>query len=211
MQSEIRVLIVDDHELVRVGIKRNLSATSHIQVVGDVSCGEEAVRLAPDLRPDVVLLDYKMPGMNGLETATQLLKLDPNLKILMVTVLLDEFLLPKLFKAGVTGFYSKSSSHDEMLKAIHQVHRGHRYISPIFMQPLIYKHLEQDKFIFDSLSERELQVILMLLDGYSIPQIAFRLNVDPKTVSSYRTRSFHKLNVKNDVELTLLGIRQTLL
>ncbi|MFT3742394.1 MAG: response regulator [Gammaproteobacteria bacterium] len=211
MQPDIRVLIVDDHELVRAGIVRNLASTTYLKVVGEASSGAEAIQLAAELKPDVILLDYKMPDMNGMQASKELLKHDPQLKILIVSVLVDELLLPKLFKIGIAGFYSKNSDHEEMLKAINQVAAGHRYISRIFTQQLMQKNIDHETFVFDSLSEREFQVILMLLDGHTIAEVSERLDIDRKTINSYRSRAFHKLNVKNDVELTLLAMRQSLI
>ncbi|HVV67829.1 MAG TPA: response regulator [Gammaproteobacteria bacterium] len=212
MQPDIRVLLVDDHDLVRAGIKRVLTDVPYIKVVGEVNSGEEAVRVAPELKPEVVLLDFKMPKMDGLETTHALLAIDPNLKILMVSVCLDELLLPKLFKEGVAGYFSKNCSVEEMIKAIKVVHEGQRYISPALTQQLGLKSLDSgDLFIFDVLSERELQVVLMIVDGLTIHEISDKLGINRKTINSYRSRSFQKLNVKNDVELTLLAARQGLI
>lgn len=212
MQPDIRVLLVDDHDLVRTGIKRVLTDVPYIKVVGEANSGEEALNVARETNPEVILLDFKMPNMDGLETTKELLKIDPNLKILMVSVCLDELLLPKLFKEGVCGYYSKSGSVEEMIKAIKLVYEGQRYISPVLTQQLGLKSLDSgDLFIFDVLSERELQVVLMIVDGLTIHEISEKLSINRKTINSYRSRSFQKLNVKNDVELTLLAARQGLI
>ncbi len=212
MRSEIRVLLVDDHSLVRAGIRRILSETKHIQIVGEAESGNEAVDLALQLKPQVILMDLKMPGMDGLEAARQILSANPQIQILITSVCLDEVLLPRLFQDGIKGFFSKSSGAKELMKAIEQIYENERYISPIFARQLGIKNLDSRVlFAFDDLSERELQVVLLIIEGETVQDISDRLNINRKTINSYRTRSFHKLNVKNDVELTLLASRQGLL
>lgn len=212
MLSQIRVLIVDDHDLVRDGINRILSETSDIQVVGQASSGKEALKLVPELKPTVVLMDLKMPEMDGLETTKALIQQDPNIKILMVSICLDERLLPKIFHEGASGYFSKSNSAEEMVKAIRMISRGQRYVSPSFIQQLSLKNTSDIELTaFDVLSERELQVVLMIIEGQTIQEISDRLGINRKTINSYRSRTFQKLNVRNDIELTLLAIRQGLL
>ncbi len=212
MLSEIRVFLVDDHDLVRSGIKRILSGTSDIQVIGEASSGEEALARISELKPNIVLMDLKMPVMDGIETAKALIGDDPNLKVLIVSVCLDEKLLSKIFQIGASGFVTKSSSADEMVKAIRLVTRGQRYVSPAFVQQLSLRsnHCEAVQTSFDVLSERELQVALMIIEGQTIQLISKRLGINRKTINSYRSRTFQKLDVKNDIELTLLAIRQGL-
>lgn len=212
MRSEIRVLLVDDHSLVRAGIRRILSDVKHITLVGEAESGQEAVSLALKLKPQVILMDLKMPGMDGLEASRQILAANPQIHILIISVCLDEVLLPRLFQEGVQGFFSKNTGAAELIKAIEQVFDGERYISPLFARQLGIKNLDTRAFFaFDELSERELQVILLIIEGETMQDISERLAINRKTINSYRTRSFHKLNVKNDVELTLLAARQGLL
>ncbi len=208
----IRVLIVDDHNLVREGIQSMLYNAQGIKVVGEATDGEEAVKLAREVRPDVVLMDLKMPGIGGLEATRKLLRIDPDIKVLVVTVCDDDIFPSRLLQAGASGYLTKGAFKEEMLQAIRAVHAGQRYISPSVAQQLAFKHLtDQDDSPIESLSERELQVMLMIVNGLRPAEISEKLCLSPKTVNSYRYRLFEKLNVKNDVELTLLAIRHGLI
>jgi two-component system, NarL family, invasion response regulator UvrY len=208
----IRILIVDDHNLVRHGIQSMLNGVQGVKVVGEASNGEEAVKLARELRPDVVLMDLQMPGIGGLEATRKLLRIDPDIKVLVVTVRDDDIFPSRLLQAGASGYLTKGASDVEMIQAIRAVHSGQRYISPAVAQQLAFKHLtDTDDSPIESLSERELQVMLMIVHGLRPAEISDKLCLSPKTVNSYRYRLFEKLKVKNDVELTLLAIRHGLL
>lgn len=210
--SEIPVLVVDDHDIVRASIQRVLSDALQIAIVGEANSGAQALEIAPLCNPSVILLDLKMPAMDGLRTAKELLIQNPEYKILIVSICLDEMLLPKLFQEGICGYCSKSSSAEEMVRAIKIVQEGKRYLSPEFAKQLNMQIAgTEDFFAFDLLSEREFQVVLMIIAGQTIPEISQQLNINRKTINSYRSRSFQKLNVHNDVELTLLAARQGLL
>lgn len=207
----IKVLVVDDHDLVRTGIKRMLDDIQGIKVTGEARSGEDAVKIARDIRPDVVLMDVKMPGIGGLEATRKLLRIDPDIKVLVVTVCDDDLFPAKLLQAGAAGYLTKDASMDEMVQAIRAVHSGQRYISPAIAQQLAFKHItDKEESPFNALSERELQVMIMITHGSKPQEISEKLNLSPKTVNSYRYRIFEKLDVKNDVELTLLAIRHGL-
>lgn len=211
MPKLIKTLIVDDHDLVRTGIRRMLDDASGISVVGEARSGEEAVKNAREIRPDVVLMDVKMPGIGGLEATRKLMRMDPDVKVLVVTVCDDDIFPSRLLQAGAAGYLTKGASCDEMVQAIRAVYAGQRYISPSVAQQLAFKHLnDNDESPIDTLSERELQVMLMITKGLKPQEISDKLCLSPKTVNSYRYRLFEKLDVKNDVELTLLAIRHGL-
>ena len=208
----INVMLVDDHDLVRTGIKLMLDDVSGIKVVAEASSGEEAVKLGRDLKPHVVLMDVKMPGIGGFEATRKLLRIDPDMKVLIVTICDNDLYPARLLQVGAAGYLTKGSSMDEMVKAIRAVHAGQRYISPEIASRLAFKHVtDQEDSPFETLSERELQVMLMITKGMKVQDIAEKLHLSPKTVNSYRYRIFEKLNVKNDVELTLLAIRHGLI
>lgn len=212
MQRSIDVLVVDDHDLVRTGIRRMLSDVPGINVVGEAATGEEAVKVSRELKPNVVLMDVKMPGIGGLEATKKLLRIDPDVKVLVVTVYDDGLFPVRLLQAGAAGYLTKGASLDEMVQAIRTVAHGQRYISPDIAHRLAIQNVtNQEKNPFDLLSERELQVALLIVGGESVQEIATKLFVSPKTVNSYRYRIFAKLGIKNDVELTLLAIRHGLL
>lgn len=207
----IRVLLVDDHDLVRIGIKRLLSDVTGIEVVGEAASGEEAIDLVPKLKPNVVLMDVNMPGMGGLEATKRLTRLAPDSKVLVVTVYGDEPYPSRVLQAGAIGYMTKGASVDEMVQAIRCVNIGKRYISPEVAQQLALKHLnDEGDSPFDILSEREMQVLIMIASGQKVNDIAEQLCLSPKTVNSYRYRIFEKLNINSDVELTHLAIKYNL-
>ncbi len=207
----IKVLVVDDHDLVRTGIRRMLEDIAGFKVIGEARSGEEGVRLAREIRPDVVLMDIKMRGIDGLEATKKLIRFDPDIKVLVVTVCDDDLFPAKLMQAGASGYITKDASMDEMVKAIRVVHSGQRYISPAIAQQLAFKHVtDKDESPFSTLSERELQVMMMITQGCKAQEISKKLNLSPKTVNSYRYHIFEKLGVKSDVGLTLLATQHDL-
>jgi two-component system invasion response regulator UvrY len=202
------LLIVDDHELLRVGIRKLLEEQKEIKVIADTGTGENAVRLVREHQPDVVLMDVQMPGIGGLGATRKIVRINPNIKVIVVTVCDEEPFPSRLLQAGASGYLSKGASIDEIIQAIHKVHMGQRYISPEIAQRLALKSVsDPEESIFDKLSERELQVLLMITQGLDAQQISEKLCLSAKTIHSYRYRLFEKLKVHNDVELTHLAIR----
>jgi two-component system invasion response regulator UvrY len=204
----IKVLIVDDHELIRTGISRLLADFDNIEVLGVASSGEEAISMAREVRPDVVLMDANMPGIGGLEATRRLIRYDPDIKIIAVTVHNEEPYPTKFMQAGAAGYVTKGADIEEIVIAIRQVKTGKRYITPEIAQEMALKALNPaDESPFDTLSEREMQVMLMITQGQKVPDISEQLFLSPKTVNSYRYRLFEKLKIENDVELTHMAIR----
>jgi two-component system invasion response regulator UvrY len=208
----INVLIVDDHDIVRLGIKKLLYTVSDIKVVGEAESGEMAVRLVRDLKPEVVLMDLKMPGIGGLEATHKLLRVNPQIKVIVVTSCDEEPFPYRLVRAGAAGYITKNANIDELVNAIHKVMAGHAYITPEIAQKMALRQVsDAAKSPFAELSERELQVMWMITHGNRVQEIASKLCLSPKTVNTYRYRLFEKLNVKNDVELTHLALRYGML
>jgi len=208
----ITVLLVDDHDLVRTGIKRLLSDVPEIEVIGEASNGEDAVKLAKEKKPNVVLMDVKMPGIGGLEATRKMLRHDPNLKVIALSVHAAEPFPSKLLQAGASGYLTKGALLEQMVTAIRTVHAGKRYLGPEIAQQLALRTLsDSDKSPFELLSERELQVMMMITAGQNVQQIAEKLHVSPKTINSYRYRIYEKLEIESDVELTLLAMRYGML
>lgn len=204
----IKILVVDDHDLVRTGIRRLLSEDKRFDVVGEAASGEEALQQAKEKKPDVVLMDVHMPGMGGMEATRRILNAVPETKIIAVTVCDQEPFPSRLLKAGAVGYLTKGASADEMVTAIMTVVRGQRYISADIARLLaLAVYGGGDKPIFDALSEREMQVMLMIANCESVDAIAERLHLSPKTVNTYRYRIFEKLGISSDVEMTVLAIR----
>lgn len=204
----IKVLVVDDHDLVRMGISRMLSDVPGLTVVGEADSGESAIEQARVLKPDVVLMDVRMPGIGGLEATRKLVLNDKDLKIIAVTVCDEEPFPSRLMQAGAAGYVTKGAALDEMVTAIRKVHSGQRYISPDVAQLLLTKLYDPTSDCpFDELSEREMQIALMIVNCEKVQTISDKLCLSPKTVNTYRYRIFEKLSIHSDVELTLLAVR----
>ncbi|GAB4359797.1 MAG: response regulator [Methylohalobius sp. ZOD2] len=207
----IRVLIADDHELVRSGIQYILDADPRIAVVGLAGSGEEALIRVDELRPEIVLMDIHMPGIGGLQASQRLRQEYPDIKIIGLSVCNDGPLPRSLLKAGIHGYISKNCPPDEMITAIMTVYEGQSYLSSDVAEHLSASDCKKTGFPFDQLSCREMEVVVMTLQGKPIQSIAAALKVSPKTVCTYRYRVFDKLGVDNDVELTRLATKYNLL
>ncbi len=208
----INIYLVDDHELVRTGIRRIIEDEKSFSVVGEAPDGETAVQWCRNNEADVILMDMNMPGMGGLEATKKIARYQPHAKIIILTIHCEDPLPTKVMQAGAFGYLTKSASPPEMLKAIRQVAHGQRYLSPDIAQQMALSQVNNnDENPFTSLSERELQITMMLTNGDKISDIAEKLNLSPKTVNSYRYRLFAKLKISGDVELTRLAIRYKML
>ncbi|MFT4924884.1 MAG: two-component system invasion response regulator UvrY [Phenylobacterium sp.] len=209
----ITVFLVDDHELVRTGIKRILDDIRGIKVVGDANCGEDAVAYCRKNSPNIVLMDMNMPGIGGMEATKKILRFNPDVKVIVLTVHCEDPLPSKVMQIGAHGYLTKSAGSDEMINAIRAVHSGQRYIAPDIAQQIALNQFSghRDENPIQSLSERELQIMLMITKGEKVQDIADKLSLSSKTVNSYRYRMFEKLNISGDVELTHLAIRHGLL
>lgn len=210
----INVIVVDDHDLVRVGIVRLLEDKKGIKVVAEGKSGEDAVHLAKELDPDVILMDVRMPGMGGLEATRKIKKLFPDIKILNVTACIGDPYPSKLLQAGSSGFITKESDIDEIEKAIIKINAGQKYLSPEIAQRMALNKFDEDgkhDGPFGELSERELQIALMIVACKKVQEISDTLFLSPKTVNTYRYRLFEKLGIQGDVELALLAVKHGLL
>lgn len=206
----IKVLLIDDHKLVRTGIRKILEESAGIQVVGEADDGERGLELVQQLDPDVVLLDVSMPGIGGLETMRKLLEHDPSTKVIVVSVHAQEPVPGKLLEAGAFGYLTKGCAAEEVVTAVRRVHGGERYLTAEIARALALGAVGGRKTTespFELLSQREMQVMMMVTQGQTIQEISERLHLSPKTISTYRYRLFEKLDVANDVELTRLAIR----
>ncbi|SHF16088.1 two component transcriptional regulator, LuxR family [Modicisalibacter ilicicola DSM 19980] len=206
----IKVIVADDHHLVRTSIARLLSDEEGIRVVGEASSGEEAISLARSQRPDIVLMDIRMPGMGGLEATRKIARGMSDIKVVILTAYLEETFAQRLLDAGASGFISKGTEMSEVVQAIRAIQHGQRYISPEIAQRLVLAKMDAQDNPFDQLSSRELQVAMMIINCHRVTDISDRLFLSPKTVNTYRYRIFEKLGVQTDVELTHLGLRHGL-
>jgi two-component system, NarL family, invasion response regulator UvrY len=210
----IKILVVDDHDLVRMGIVRMLADVEGYHVVGDAKSGEEAVSKARELSPDVVLMDVKMPGMGGLEATKKLILAKPSIKVIAVTSCDDDVYPTRLMQAGAMGYVTKGAEFSEIICAINKVIRGDLYMSNSIAQQMALKNFSasgNQENPFEKLSQRELQTAMLISNGQKAADIAVAFCVSPKTVNSYRYRIFEKLDINSDVELTLLAVKYNLL
>ncbi|WP_150913671.1 UvrY/SirA/GacA family response regulator transcription factor [Marinobacter halotolerans] len=214
----IRVLVVDDHDLVRSGITRMLADNPDLEVIGESSSGEEAIDAVRRDRPDIVLMDIRMPGIGGLEATRRILRIDDSIRVIVVTACADDPYPTRVMQAGATAYITKGADIKEMVRAIRMAHSGQRYISPEIAQKMALKQLGGDVRdedgqlqLFDRLSEREMQIAMMVVDCQKVQDISDKLCLSPKTVNSYRYRIFEKLEISSDVELALMAVRLGLL
>lgn len=208
----INVLLVDDHELVRTGIRKILDEVKGIKVIGEVETGEEAVQFCRKEEPDVVLMDMNMPGIGGLEATKKIIRFSPDTKVIVLTIHSEDPFPTKVMQLGAAGYLTKGAGPDEMVNAIRAVNSGQRYLTPEIAQQMALNQFKTaDENPFNSLSERELQIMLMITRGEKVPNISEQLVLSTKTINSYRYRMFEKLKVSNDVELTHLAIRHGML
>jgi len=205
----IKVLVVDDHDLVRAGIIRMLADVDGIQVIGQADSGENGLKLVRELKPDVVLMDVKMPGIGGLEATRKLLRSHPEVKVIAVTACEEDPFPTRLLQAGASGYLTKGADIQEMITAIRHAFGGQRYISAQIAQQLALKSFQPQSngSPFDLLSEREIQIALMIANCHKVQVISDKLCLSPKTVNTYRYRIYEKLSITSDVELALLAVR----
>ena len=207
MKAPIKVMVVDDHELVRVGIARLLGEDLEIKIVAAVGNGEEAVRSARDKLPDVILLDVGMPGIGSLEVVHKLRRLLPQTKIIILSAGTPDLLTARLLQAGAVGYITKEESLTELVKAVKLVYTGQRYIAPKVANQIALMSISETKATsFGLLTDRELQIVLMVVQGLPVQAIAEKLHLSSKTINSYRYSIFEKLNIYNDVQLTLIAL-----
>lgn len=204
----INILLVDDHELVRTGIRKILDDVKGFKVVGEAETGEEAVQFCRKSEPNVVLMDMNMPGIGGLEATKKIIRKHPDTKVIVLTVHSEDPIPTKVMQIGAAAYLTKGAAPTEMVNAIKTVNSGQRYLTPEIAQQMALNQLKsKEDNPFQSLSERELQIMMMITRGERVPNISEQLMLSSKTINAYRYRMFEKLGISNDVELTHLAIR----
>lgn len=201
----IRVFMVDDHALVRAGMRMILSGETDIEVVGEAETGEEALPLIRRLKPDVVLCDLHLPGgMSGLEVTERVVK-GGHARVIVVSVLEDGPMPRKLIEAGAAGYVGKGGDSAELLRAVRDVARGKRYLAAGIAQKLALSGIAGEQSPFDALSPREMEIAMLLVQGMRQEDIARRLSLSPKTVNTHKSRLFEKLGIKDPIALARLA------
>jgi two-component system response regulator NreC len=214
MSERIRILLADDHAVLRAGLRALLSAEPDMEVVGEAGDGEEAVRQAALLRPDVVVMDIAMPGGGGLQATRAIRALGLPCKVLILTMHAEEQYLLPVIEAGGSGYVLKSGADSDLIEAIRIVHRDEVFLYPSAAKMLLSKYLERvdaDDAAYDGLTPREREVLRLTAEGYTGQEIAERLVLSPKTIDTYRQRVMEKLNLHHRSELVKYALRKGLL
>jgi len=213
--DKIRVLIADDHAIVREGIRLILAAHEDIEVVGEAQDGLETVRRVGELSPDVVLMDIAMPGLGGLEATIEIAKSAPECRVLVLTQYDDAEYIYRFLHAGAAGYVLKKSVGSDLVSAIRAVAQGKSFLDPMIADKVIRGYLEPettaDQSLYERLSDREKTVFKLIAEGYTSRQIAESLVISIKTVMTHRANIMEKLNVHNKAEIIKLAIRHGLI
>lgn len=210
--DRIRVLLVDDHSILRQGIRSLLEREPDVLVVGEAGDGEEAVAMAADLKPDVVLMDIGMPRMNGIEATRRIRTAHPDVKVLILSMHEDEEYVAPLMQAGAAGYVLKRSVASELKTALRAVHQGHTILHPeVARMAFHHRGAVEKREDYDGLTEREIEVLKLVADGLTNQQIADQLFISIKTVQAHRANIMEKLQLHDAVQLTKYAIRKGLI
>lgn len=199
----IKVVLADDHQIVRDGLKRILNETHDIKVIDEASTGKEAIQKVQTKKPDVLILDISMPDMDGLDATKQIHELFPKLPILILTVHLPKHYALRIFRAGVMGYLVKNIASEELVKAIRILHSGKIYLGPGVSDELALQRIKgnADLLPLECLSDRELQTLSLMASGKNTKEIAESLGLSVRTIETYCSRLYDKLNLRNKAEL----------
>jgi two-component system invasion response regulator UvrY len=207
----IRVMLVDDHAVVRAGFRRLIETMADMEVVGEAASGEEACRQAATLRPDVVVLDISMPGIGGLETIGRLARVAPEARVLVLSVHENEPFPSLALERGASGYLTKRCAPEELITAVRELAHGRKYLASDVARRIVLGRSDGEPKRLASLSPRELEVFGSLARGRSVNEIAANLNLSPKTVHVHRANLLAKLGVKTTAELVALAVRHGVL
>ncbi|MGB9771508.1 MAG: response regulator [Candidatus Kapaibacteriota bacterium] len=207
----IKIIIADDHAVVRTGLKQIIESDPNLRVTGEASSGFELLEKIQEGNYDVVLLDISMPGKDGLETLKDIKRIKPKLPVLIFTVYPEDQYAVRLLKAGASGYLNKECEPEELIEAIHRVAMGRKYVSENLAELLAQKLEETSSVpLHELLSDREFQVLCLIASGKTVKEIAEELQLSSNTVSTYRIRILEKMKMKNNAELTHYAIKNGL-
>lgn len=210
-ESSIKVMLVDDHAVVRMGFRLLLEGSEDIEVIGDAQSGEDAVKRFQELAPDVVIMDISMPGIGGLEAIDRVLAKKARQKVLVLSAHEDVMHAKRVLKAGASGYVTKRSAAEVLIEAVRSVHKGNVYLEPIVAQELAVEQVSGSKNPIDALTEKEFKVFLALAKGQSVQDIADIMSLSPRTVGTHHYNIKQKLNASNSAELAIIAMRTGLI
>ncbi|MFW5431231.1 MAG: response regulator [Methylophilaceae bacterium] len=209
--SEIKVMLVDDHAVVRMGFKMLLETTSDIKVIAEAESGEDAIKSFQEHNPDVIVMDITMPGIGGMEAMERILAKESATKILVLSAHEDSVHPKRVLNIGAMGYLTKRSAAEELIKAIHSVAKGTKYIEASIAQQMAIQQLSGEQNPVDVLSEREFEVFMSLAKGKTTNEIAETLFLSPRTVGTHLYNIKQKLNASNSAEIALIAMRSGLI
>ena len=209
--SKIKVLLVDDHSVVRMGFKMLIEAESDMEVISEAESGEDGIKVFKELKPDLVVMDITMPGIGGLESIERILAYDKNAKILVLSAHEDSVHPKRVLNAGALGYLTKRSAAEELIKAIRSVHSGKKFLEADIAQQMSITQLSGENNPVEVLSDREFEVFMALAKGKSTNEIAETMHLSPRTVGTHLYNIKQKLNANNSAEIALIAIRCGLL
>jgi DNA-binding NarL/FixJ family response regulator len=211
--KKIRILIADDHGIVRKGLRLQLEQNTDFEVVGEATEGREAVRMAEELQPDVVIMDIAMPNLNGIQATTQLVKKNPQVGVIILSMYSDETYLMRTLAAGAKGYLLKDSADVDLHRAVEVVAQGKPFFSPAIADTLLEDYMRQLQQrglqdSYDLLTEREKEILQLLAEGKSNKDVAGILNLSTNTVETHRTRIMQKLDLHSTADIVLYAVRK---
>ena len=209
--SKIKVLLVDDHSVVRMGFKMLIEAESDMEVISEAESGEDGIKVFKELKPDLVVMDITMPGIGGLESIERILAFDKNAKILVLSAHEDSVHPKRVLNAGALGYLTKRSAAEELIKAIRSVHSGKKFLEADIAQQMAITQLSGENNPVEILSDREFEVFMALAKGKSTNEIAETMHLSPRTVGTHLYNIKQKLTANNSAEIALIAIRCGLL
>lgn len=212
--EKIKVIIADDHEIIRYGISTYLASSGTVEIVGEASTGEECLALFKDRKADVCVLDISMPGKDGIETTTALRAANPTVKILILSMYIDKNILDKVLEAGINGYLLKNTEKSDLLHAIQSIAKGQQVFSDQISQMITQSYLKKERPPAASpavnITSRELEVLHLIVEGLTSQQIAQELCISPRTVGTHRANIMQKLDINNTASLVRYAIENDL-
>lgn len=210
----INILVADDHEILRYGVCTYLASAEGINVVGEASTGDECLKLFQEKLPDICILDISMPGKDGIETAKAIREIDPKVKILILSMHIDNDILNDVLKAGINGYLLKNTEKSDLVQAIRAVMKGQQIFSDPISKLLTHSYLEQPKSSSKepdlNITKREQEILALIVEGYTSQEIADELFISPRTVDTHRFNLMKKLDIKNTAGLVKFALKNDL-